>query len=88
LQQPNPSQWASNPYASTQTTTPAVRPTKKSSSDNTSAAGAIGGGLLMMIGAVVWFVLGWMAGRIFFYPPILFIVGICSLVKGIAGLGR
>jgi len=41
---------------------------------------AIWGGIGMMVGAVVWFVLGWMAGRIFFYPPILFVIG--GLVLG------
>ena len=44
---------------------------------------AIWGGIGMMVGAVVWFVLGWMAGRIFFYPPILFVLGLVSLGKGI-----
>jgi hypothetical protein len=40
------------------------------------------GGLLMMVIAVVWFVAGFAAGRIFFYPPILFIIGVVSTVKG------
>ena len=44
---------------------------------------AIWAGVGMMVGAVVWFVVGWMAGRIFFYPPILFVLGIASLVKGL-----
>ncbi|MCE5279302.1 MAG: hypothetical protein ABFD92_11090 [Planctomycetaceae bacterium] len=42
------------------------------------------GGLAMMVGAVVWFVVGWMAGYIFFYPPILFVIGIVALVRGLA----
>jgi len=46
-------------------------------------AKAIWAGIGMMVGAVVWFVVGWMAGRIFFYPPILFIIGLVSLGKGI-----
>jgi hypothetical protein len=41
-------------------------------------------GVLMMVGAVVWFVLGIFAGWVFYYPPILFIVGIVAVVKGIA----
>jgi hypothetical protein len=41
------------------------------------------GGLLMMGAAVVWFVVGLMAGYIFFYPPILFVIGIIALFKGI-----
>jgi hypothetical protein len=45
-------------------------------------AGLIGG-LLMLVIAVVWFVLGWMAGFIFFYPPILAVVGIGAIIKGL-----
>ncbi|MFT5617355.1 MAG: hypothetical protein ACI85I_000572 [Arenicella sp.] len=33
--------------------------------------------------AIVWFVLGYMAGYIFYYPPILFLVGVFALVKGV-----
>ena len=40
------------------------------------------GGLLMMLIAVVWFIAGLMGGIIFFYPPILFVVGIIAIVKG------
>jgi hypothetical protein len=47
-------------------------------------AGAIGGVLMVLI-AVVWFVLGLAAGRIFFYPPFLFIIGIIAIVKGAFG---
>jgi hypothetical protein len=46
-------------------------------------AKAIWGGVGMMVGAVVWFVVGWMAGRIFFYPPILFVLGIVAVAKGV-----
>jgi DNA-directed RNA polymerase subunit RPC12/RpoP len=41
------------------------------------------GGVAMMVIAVVWFVLGLMGGFIFFYPPILFVIGIAALIKGI-----
>ncbi len=40
-------------------------------------------GILMMVGALVWFFVALAAGRIFFYPPILFIIGIVSVVRGI-----
>jgi hypothetical protein len=43
------------------------------------------GGLLMMVIAVVWFVLGLMANRIFFYPPILLVIGLISMIKGFFG---
>lgn len=41
------------------------------------------GGIAMMAIAVVWFGLGWAAGYIFFYPPILFVIGLFGLVKGL-----
>ena len=39
----------------------------------------------MMAGAVVWFVLGLMFDWVFFYPPILFIVGLIAFIKGLTG---
>jgi hypothetical protein len=45
----------------------------------------VGGGCAMMAIAVVWFVVGMAAGWVFFYPPILFIVGLCAVVKGMFG---
>lgn len=47
------------------------------------AAGVVGG--LTMIGiAVVWFVGGYMAGYIFYYPPVLAVIGLWAVVKGLA----
>jgi F0F1-type ATP synthase assembly protein I len=47
---------------------------------------AIISGVLMMVGAVVWFVLGIvLIDRIFFYPPILFILGIGAVWRGATG---
>jgi hypothetical protein len=43
------------------------------------------GGLLAMIGAVVWFIAGLMNDVIFFYPPILFVIGLGAFFKGMAG---
>jgi hypothetical protein len=43
------------------------------------------GGLLMILIAVVWFVLGLMANRIFFYPPILLVIGLIAIIKGLFG---
>jgi hypothetical protein len=48
------------------------------------SAGALGG-ILMMVIAVVWFVVGYAAGRIFFYPPVLFVVGFIAMVRGLSG---
>ena len=42
------------------------------------------GGLAMMAIAVVWFVVGYAAGVIFFYPPVLFAIGVFALLKGLA----
>ncbi len=41
------------------------------------------GGIAMMTIAVVWFGLGWMAGIIFYYPPILFLFGVFAFLKGL-----
>ena len=41
------------------------------------------GGLAMMGIAVIWFIAGYAAGYIFFYPPILFLLGVFALVKGL-----
>ena len=48
-------------------------------------SGGVAVGLLMMGGAVLWFVLGWAAGRIFFYPPILFILGVVNVFRSLTG---
>lgn len=40
------------------------------------------GGIAMMTIAVVWFVAGWMAGIVFFYTPILFLIGAFAFAKG------
>ena len=37
----------------------------------------------MMSIAVVWFVVGYSVGYIFYYPPILFVIGLFGFVKGI-----
>jgi len=40
------------------------------------------GGVIVI--AVVWFFGGLAAGIIFFYPPILFVIGIAALIHGLA----
>ncbi|MBP3957496.1 hypothetical protein J8F10_19790 [Gemmata sp. G18] len=49
------------------------------------ATGGVAGGLLAMLIAVVWFIAGLMNDWIFFYPPILFILGLVAFIKGLAG---
>jgi hypothetical protein len=43
----------------------------------------IAGGLLMMFIAVVWFFGGLMVNVLFWYPPVLFVIGIIAVIKGI-----
>jgi hypothetical protein len=50
-----------------------------------SVNSGVAGGLLMILIAVVWFGLGLAAGRIFFYPPILFVIGLIAIFKGCLG---
>lgn len=40
-------------------------------------------GMLMMAGAVVWFVGGLMVDILFYYPPVLFVVGLVAFIKGL-----
>jgi len=40
------------------------------------------GGIAMVVIAVVWFFGGLAAGYIFFYPPILFAIGVFAIIKG------
>ena len=54
---------------------------KKGWFENTN--GGVLGGVLMMLIAVVWFVAGLAGGRIFFYPPILLIIGFIAVCKGL-----
>ncbi|HZY80158.1 MAG TPA: hypothetical protein VFE50_11590 [Cyclobacteriaceae bacterium] len=42
------------------------------------------GGIIMAVIAVVWFFAGLAADRIFFYPPILFVIGVYAIIKGLA----
>jgi hypothetical protein len=44
----------------------------------------VGGGILAMIGAVIWFIAGLMNDVLFFYPPILFVIGLVAFFKGLA----
>jgi RNA polymerase subunit RPABC4/transcription elongation factor Spt4 len=43
----------------------------------------VSGGLLMMTIAVIWFFIGKKAGFIFYYPPILFLIGLYAFFKGL-----
>ncbi|MBI4612477.1 MAG: hypothetical protein HY720_02600 [Planctomycetes bacterium] len=45
-------------------------------------AGMVGGIIIMAI-AAIWFVGGLAAGILFYYPPVLFVIGIFAFVKGL-----
>ena len=55
-----------------------------SSDSATGGSKEIVGGILTMVGAVVWFVVGFFVfDLIFFYPPIMFVLGFIAFMKGI-----
>jgi hypothetical protein len=64
-----------NPYA------PAAYPQKNAQEGGGWDASMVGG-IVMMLGAVVWFVGGLFFDIIFFYPPILFIIGLVAFFRG------
>ena len=41
------------------------------------------GGVIMMGVAILWFFGGLYIGLIFFYPPILFLIGLYTFIKGL-----
>jgi hypothetical protein len=49
-------------------------------------AGVVGG-VLMILVALVWFVVGLAGGIIFFYPPILAVIGFAAIIKGAMSSG-
>lgn len=54
------------------------------SDSGTGGSKEIVGGILTMVGAVVWFVVGFFVfDLIFFYPPIMFVLGFVAFMKGI-----
>jgi hypothetical protein len=65
------------------------RPARRSESEGRGFPIAINSsiitGMAMMLGATVWFVLGLGFGYIFFYPPIMFLLGIGAIIRGFTG---
>ncbi|HAY81643.1 MAG TPA: hypothetical protein DCY79_17715 [Planctomycetaceae bacterium] len=51
---------------------------------NAWSTGKIITGVLMIVGSLVWFGFGLLGGVIFFYPPIMFVLGIIALCNGLA----
>ena len=50
-----------------------------------STNAGIAGGVFMILIAVVWLVVGLAFNRLFFYPLILFVIGVIAIIKGLAG---
>jgi hypothetical protein len=50
-----------------------------------STNAGIAGGVLMILIAAVWLVVGLAFDRLFFYPLILFVIGVIAIIKGLAG---
>jgi hypothetical protein len=74
-----------NSYQSAPSDRPAYVDKPNAPTGSSVAWGSVGVGALMVIGAVVWFIAGLAANIIFFYPPILLILGIVAIVKGFLG---
>jgi hypothetical protein len=53
------------------------------SSEKRGVDAGVWGGVGLMLLAVAWFFGGLLFGIIFFYPPVLFIIGIIAVVRGL-----
>jgi len=63
-----------------------TQPTKESGffgPEKKSIKKGVMGGIFMMVIAVIWFIVGYSLGIIFYYPPILFFIGVYALIKGL-----
>ena len=45
------------------------------------------GGIGLIVVAIVWFAIGWYCGYVYFYPPILALLGIAAIVRGLLSDG-
>lgn len=43
----------------------------------------IAAGAILILGSLIWFFGGWHLGIVYFYPPILFVIGLYILFKGV-----
>lgn len=62
--------------------------TEPASSSGGRTDGGVIVGILMMVGAVVWFFGGLAFDVLFYYPPILFILGLVTTIKGALNIGK
>lgn len=52
-------------------------------STENNGRGGVAVGILMIVIALAWFFAGLAADRIYFYPPVLLLLGIGSIIRGI-----
>lgn len=64
------------------------KPSEKESGGGFGINGSVLSGFGMMVGAVVWFFGGLALGRLFVYPPILFFIGLFTMISGFFGEGE
>jgi DNA-directed RNA polymerase subunit RPC12/RpoP len=76
---------AKQPAALANLRKPARAKTSRRSSPPLVVNREIVAGVLMMLGAVVWFGLGLLLGWVYFYPPVLFVLGIAAVIRGFKG---
>lgn len=80
--------WSAPPLPPRQSTSRSIT-TSVSATRAASASGdhrgrnEILGGIASMMGAIIWFFAGLYFGYIFFYPPILFVLGLIAFIKGL-----
>jgi hypothetical protein len=53
--------------------------------EHAAVSWGVPGGLLLIVVAVVWFFLGLANGRIFYYPPVLLLIGLFGVANGLWG---
>lgn len=82
---PAPTALADSPfdprYGAVNTVAPAPRSERRSSGTSGTAIG----GLATMVIAVIWFFAGASVGVYFIYPPIMFVAGLVTFLKGLGG---
>ncbi len=79
----NPYQSPGNPAAKKPVAKSKPRPVARREEGFGSTNSGVLGGVAMIVIAIIWFAAGYAAGVIFFYPPILAILGFIAIVKGL-----
>ena len=59
------------------------QPSRARSRESGDTPSTVIGGIVAMVIAVVWFVAGLAGGVIFFYPPVMFVLGLVSVFSAL-----